>query len=560
MVSGPSDNTLHIWDTKFGLSIMESLTGHIGSVTSVAVSPDGRWKYGKSPNENVLKVCVLLLVLEFIPVAYGLPIEPSENVSGIVKPTHAYQAVALGAFGIITACHRSLMAEGFVNARRWGTDTYIGFGLCFVALVWTGVVVVSGFLEDTKPCQVNVMSCAGRLIYAPHMLNATAGLWVLYLVSVKFNLSLWIPQPQSSRDSWSHAFRYHIVPCVNIALGCAVAFVAAGATKSNDYTAAVMCMVGYVVYVTRAGGATLYNDVSVPFKNYNCVRVVLNTSHKAGTLYMSGNPGMDMQAVWSYVWPNQINTVNTTLLPLLRKLEAGQFDLSELRKVLRNAAFEVVLNTKMDEQHLEALAHWLLHCETPCDLDGPVQEIGRELFYYLYVAEQLLFEQRERLPPILREKLCKWRLSSRSGANDIGNAPAYGQGGGLDGLQEVLINVAMIFGKKANLGILKSKAATSILPGYDALSQESYAAKLWSYCLHGTESIFAAMYIFCAVWFADLGAGAGLEPFPIKASDQLGDVIMHQIMWRQAWHSAVISQFTASAVAVIGAIIGGLLG
>ena len=41
MVSGSNDNSARIWDTCTGKQIGEPLTRHIGTVYSVAYSPDG---------------------------------------------------------------------------------------------------------------------------------------------------------------------------------------------------------------------------------------------------------------------------------------------------------------------------------------------------------------------------------------------------------------------------------------------------------------------------------------------------------------------------------------
>ena len=500
------------------------------------------------------------LVLSLLSLTtYALPLGQTGNVSGIVQPTRAYQAVALGAFGVIMACHRTLITEGFVNSRGWGTDAFVALGMVIIAIVWTGGIIASGFLESGKPCGHDILLCAGRLIYAPHILNATISLWFVYSLSAKFDLRLWKPPVLYTRDAWSAAFRFHIPLLINSLLTCIILLLAAGAIRGGDYTAAVMSFVGCAVYVVRAGGSTSYNNVEVPYRNHNFIRAVLNTSHDTGTVYMTSCRSANMQPVWSYVWLNQIQVVNATLLPPLRKLEANEFNLHDLRSALRESAHAVVLCTTMDDDHLHMLASWLL---TPSpfekDINKP-QGFGRELFYYLYIAELFVFVQRQRLETGLRHKLCKWRVSSRSGADDIGNEDPYGAKGGKEGLTDALVNVGAILGFPMQMEFMSVQPEKSLLPEYDPSHAERYVGQLWTYCLQASESIFSTLYIFCAIYFADNGKVPGLHPFEIRADNKDGDVIMHQAMWRQAWHSTMVAQFTASSVAVAGAVIGGLL-
>jgi hypothetical protein len=333
-----------------------------------------------------------------------------------------------------------------------------------------------------------VLRCAGRLIYAPHMLNATALLWFIYFISTKLNLSLWKPPLLYTRDAWSAAFRFHIVIIVNVLLTCLIFFLAAGAIKAGDYTAAVMNIVGCAVYVVRAGGSTTYNDPEVPYRNHNIIRAVLNTSHATGTVYTTDNDGPGMHAVWSYVWRNQIAVVNANLLPALRRLEAGKLDLHELRSTLRESAHSVVLSTTMDDEHLISLAKWLLLPSTPFDAAEKPQPFGRELFYYLHIVELFLFVHRDRLDLDLRRQLCKWRASNRSGANDIGEVDVFGAVGGKDGLVEALRHVGAIFVKLPQLDLMVAKPDKSLLPSYDPSRREGYVGQLWTYCTVSTTT------------------------------------------------------------------------
>jgi hypothetical protein len=499
-----------------------------------------------------------LVLSLLLPSTYALPLEQTGSVSGIVQPTRAYQAVALGGFGVIMACHRTLITEGFINSRGWGTDAFVAIGMVTIAIVWTGGIIASGFLESGKPCRHDMSLCAGRLIYAPHILNATILLWFVYSLSTKFKLRLWKPPVLYTRDAWSAAFEFHIPLLINSLLTCVIMFLAAGAIRGGDYTAAVMSIVGCAVYVVRAGGSTSYNNLEVPYRNHNFIRAVLNTSHDTGTVYMTSCGSAYMHPVWSYVWPNQIQEVNATLLPALRKLEANEFNLHELRSALRESAHAVVLCTTMDNDHLHMLASWLL-TPSPFEKDIKPQGLGRELFYYLYIAELFVFVQRQRLEPELRHKLCKWRVSSRSGAHDIGNEDPYGAKGGKEGLTDALMNVGAILGFIPQMDFMSVQPEKSLLLEYDPSHAEGYIGQLWTHCLQASESIFSALYIFCAIYFVDNGSAYGLHPFEIQADNKDGDVIMHQVMWRQAWHGTMVAQFTASAVAVAGAVIGGLL-
>jgi hypothetical protein len=398
------------------------------------------------------------------------------------------------------------------------------------------------------------------MIYIPHILNATVLLWVIYYASVKFKLALWIPRPQYSREAWSSAFRYHIPLIVNSILACLVLFVSTGAFAARDYTTASLTIAGFAMYVARAGGRAPYNDVAVPYRNHNFIRVLLPTSHEAGTLYMSPPDGVGIQAVWSYVWPNQIHTSNTLFLSAFAKFRAGLSDRSQLLLALRETATAFVRSTDLDDEHTTNLARWLLLVPFRDEADKAPMEIARETFFYLFHAEFYLFVNRDRIPAELRKLMCKWRNIGTSGANDIGDGPCHGSTGGAEGLREVLTQVALLFGRTPQLGLLdKSPTKKSSLPNYDPSSPEGYAGQLWTYCAQGSESVFAALYVFCEVWVAEMGISKDVCLFGIRAQSKEGDEIMHKIMWRQAWYSAVVAQLIASAPATAGALVRGVL-
>jgi len=505
-------------------------------------------------------VCFLLLSL---PHTLGAPIGSSDVT--IQSPVaYIYQAAALGGFGIIIAGHRTLLADGFTNSFEPRTDLFTVVVLSLTSGVWSALVVISGLFELGRPCSTDILLCAGRMVYLPHMINATILLWMIYYVSVKFKLSLWTPPPEYSREAWSSAFRWHVVTSVNALLACVILCVSAGAAKAGDYTGASLSIVGLVVYISRAGGTASYDEVNVPFKNHNFLRVLLPTSHKAGTLYMSPPNGVGIHPTWSYVWPNQIEPANTILVPALIQFRSQAFNCGPLLQALRDTATALVRCTQMDDRHFENFINWLLpsnyepHPEQKL-VDRPSMKVARETFYYLFHLEYYLFVNRRRISLDRRRLMCRWRDKTRSGANDIGDQPCYGKQGGTEGLTEALTQVALLFGKTPTLDLLRSKLRKSSLPGYDPAGSENYAGRLWTHCINASETTFGALYIFCDAWVADNGVDKAVVLFDFRAKDEEGDKIMYNIMWRQAWYTAVVAQLIASSAAIAGAVVGGIL-
>lgn len=154
---------------------------------------------------------------------------------------------------------------------------------------------------------------------------------------------------------------------------------AAGAIKAYNYTPAIMYAVRCVMYLTRAGGETSYNDITVPYRNHDHIRAGLNTAQMARTAYTSGPAGAGMIPVWGYAWPNQIEMVNTSVLPALRRLVADSYNHASMRDSLWECTSSVVLCTTMDDQHLSSLADWFLF-PAPLPSANSSFEIGQELF------------------------------------------------------------------------------------------------------------------------------------------------------------------------------------
>ena len=193
----------------FNLNASDLRVGGIFPIVIIAFMEDS-----KSPGYFLPSALTLLLLPTTYALPLGGPAEHTGSISGIVPPTCAYQAVALGAFGIIMTCHQSLMPQGFTNSKGWGTDTFVAMGVIAVAVVWTGGIIASGFYEDGQPCHHDLFLCAGCLIYAPHMHNATIFLWFIYSLSTKFKMSLWTPPALHTRDAW---FSSTMFPWLSIA-------------------------------------------------------------------------------------------------------------------------------------------------------------------------------------------------------------------------------------------------------------------------------------------------------------------------------------------------------
>ena len=336
---------------------------------------------------------------------------------------------------------------------------------------------------------------------------------------------------------------------------------------------------GHIVEgVLSLAGLGLFLSSGVPNNRYiasghrhggDNLRIALPTSHIEGTVYVLPSRGNGFEAVWSpKVQAEHIQT-DAEIMGLFAQMRSQSYSLSEPLKRLRSTMSAFNEGAELSKLQVIDLAEWLLMdpnstlAATSIKAQRPpkVHLIGRDLLYALAHAEYLLFIRKDCLPPNLSAQLGKLRQTKRSrGMDELDGFPTIGYKKGLEGYQEAVRYIYALFDETVDQRALNPPSMPlhySFALGRDVESTEDYVASLWTVCLEHSESTFSALYMFCCVWFMEVGNVGGFHIFPLRCDSQEGDTTAWLILWRQGWYEALIAQLIASSpVMAIGFIVG----
>ena len=311
----------------------------------------------------------------------------------------------------------------------------------------------------------------------------------------------------------------------------------------------------YVASSHRHGGDTL--------------RIALPTSHIEGTVYVLPSRGYGFEAVWSPKIQAEHVQTDAEIMGLFAQMRSQSYSLSEPLKRLRSTMSAFNEGAELTKLHIFDLAQWLLMDPNSnlaaASFKGQrppnVHLIGRDLMYALAHAEYLVFMRKECLPPSLKAQLGRIRQTKRSGGMDeLDGVPTIGFKTGIEGYQEAVRYIYALFDQPIDQTALEPPPMPShysFALGRDIESTEDYVSSLWTVCLEHSESTFSALYMFCCVWFMEVGNVGGFHIFPLRCDSQQGDATAWLMLWRQGWYEALIAQLIASSpLMAIGFIVG----
>ena len=336
---------------------------------------------------------------------------------------------------------------------------------------------------------------------------------------------------------------------------------------------------GHVVEgVLSLAGLGLFLSSGLPNNKYiasshrhggDSLRIALPTSHIEGTVYVLPSRGHGFEAVWSPKIQEEHIQTDAEIMGLFAQMRSQSYSLSEPLEKLRSTMSAFNKGAELTKLHVIDLAEWLLMdpkstiSAASIKFQRPpnVHLVGRDLMYALAHAEYLIFMRKDCLPPNLRTQLGKLRQTKRSGGMDeLDGISTIGYQSGIEGYQEAVRYIYALFDQPIDQTALEPPPMPShysFALGRDIESTEDYVASLWTVCLGNSESTFSALYMFCCVWFMEVGNIGGFHIFPLRCVSQEGDATAWLILWRQGWYEALIAQLIASSpLMAIGFIVG----
>lgn len=518
-----------------------------------------------------------------------------------------HQSAALSAMTLLITAHRAIMNTGFTLRRRgFSTDALVCLMLGLITTSWTTLVVVSGIFIGEKPCTVSVETCLARMAYAPLMTQILFFFWVfawlleIVYIAAKDQEAKSAPSrdeegivPQAMRPAWyrllaSKRFRLWNMKSSRGPLdwsgsvdwkfrwalfGTMTALVGSttyGAMQAQLYTVGLLSLVGLVLFIVGAGGANKYTSAPHMYVG-DMLRVVLETRHKEGTVYILPYRNRGFDAVWSpkieYEHREVDEGSNLSARPgELKARKKGQVKSLDLRL----AAFNAV--TELTEEEVNDLAIWLYTPDSAplemrritCVRAPGLHLISRSVMIALFHAEYLLFMNRHIIKPELVTLAGILRSAKGTGADIAKGVQQIGNKPGMEGYQEAVRYVYSLFNESPDTTALFPTSAppkTSEIIATCPDNIEAYVAILWDHCVATQESTFAALYAFCSFWEFDIGndVANGWHGFPLRARDREGDLVSWHLIWRQAWYGILIAQLTSMSPIILSAFVTGVL-
>jgi hypothetical protein len=329
-------------------------------------------------------------------------------------------------------------------------------------------------------------------------------------------------------------------------------------------------LVGLVLFILGAGGANKYTSAPHMYAA-DMLRVVLDTRHKEGTVYILPSREHGFDAVWSPKIDYEYRESDEGSPLSSNPHDVKPRKRGELKRLDRRlAAFSSV--SELTTEEVNCLATWLYQPESApaamrkidCVRAPGINLMAPSVMLSLYHAEYLIFMQRHRLEPRLLKLSGSFRQVKGSGMDIDNRGRQIGKLPGLQGYQEAVRHLYSLFNEPIDSSAL---LPTSAPPKKCELflvcpdSIEGYVAALWDHCIVSEESTIAALYAFTMFSDFDIGndAANGRHRFPLRPRDREGDLVSWHVIWRQAWYAAVIAQLTSMSPTILSAFVAGIL-
>ena len=465
---------------------------------------------------------------------------------------------------VLALIHRSLRTRGFTLRRSiWASDTIIMMLLVFIVNIWSLLVLVSWPNAVT-----DAQTPSAGVIAIPWLALIFAYFWILTFASTYFLagstrgvdtvVGPWTMDcsngPFGWRESVKPRYLYALYLCLAMAqIPCSMMMILRGSLPQG-----ILSIAGMSMFLASALPHNKY--ILAPHRySGDMLRIALPTSHIEGTVYVLPSSASGFEATWSPKIKSEHEQTDAEMMALFASMRTGSYSLSEPLRRLRTTMAAFNERVHFTEKELINLGEWLLmepgsvlRTLTPrAKRPDGVHLVGRDLMYALAHAEYLVFMRKNSLPLRLRSKLSKLRQKSRSGGlDDSDSIPTIGYVDGIAGYQEAVRYVYDLFNQPMDPSALEPPPMPphiSSALGRRVTSTEDYASSLWTLCLEHSESTFSALFMFCCIWFIEVGNVGGFHIFPFQCQSHRGDATAWQILWRQGWYECLTAQMIASS-------------
>lgn len=463
---------------------------------------------------------------------------------------------------VFALIHRSLCTRGFTLRRSiLASDPVMMILLVLLVNIWAFLVFWPGF--DTL-----VQTPSAGVIAIPWLALMFSYFWAFTWASTCYYarstheshhvVGPWKMDCSNGPFGWRESLGPYFVYALYLSLAatqipCSVIMIFQG-----DLLQGILSIAGLLMFIYSA---LPHNKYVLAQHRYggDMLRIALPTSHIEGTVYILPCSASGFEAVWSPKVRSEHEQTDAEMMELFASMRTGSYSLSEPLKRLRATMSTFNERVILTDSALNDLAEWLLmepesvirSKTTNAKRPDNVHLIGRDLMYALAHAEYLIFMRKRSLPVGLRKKLSKLREARRSGGlDDSDPEPTIGYHEGIQGYQDAVRYVYNLFNEPMDSSALEPPPMPphlSVALGRTTASTEDYVESLWTLCLEHSESTFSALYMFCCIWFIEVGNVGGFNIFPFQCHSHRGDATAWQIIWRQGWYECLTAQLIASS-------------
>lgn len=450
------------------------------------------------------------------------------------------------------------------------TDIIVSLLITFMLNIWTLFVLIPPLLSIRQSALSisSVLAALDTISSAPWIAEIFSLFWLAefvssYLYAYKRKDSdqlagLWRMDCANGPFGWRESSRpwaRNLTFLVTATMTIPLALIS---ISQGDLLHGVLSIAALLLFVISAFPHNKY--IESPHRHDgSMLRIALPTSHLEGTVYVLPSKLSSFEAVWSPKVKAEHLQTDAEIMTLFSSMRTGSYSLSEPLRRLRSTLSAYNESAILTDEQLTHLAEWLLLepnsviAQKPYKAKRPVgvHLIGRDLMYALAHAEYLIFMRKNALPVQLHKKLGMIRQAERSGgleAND--SIHTIGYRNGLPGYQEAVRHCYALFNEAVDPVALEPPevpAFKSAVLGRQVRSTKDYVENLWTLCLEHSESTFSALYMFCCIWFIELGNVGGFHIFPFQCLSHQGDRVAWQIVWRQGWYECILAHLVASS-------------
>lgn len=491
---------------------------------------------------------------------------PSIPIRNSVEIAKAGPVSLLLILGIL---HRSLRTRGFtLRGSMRSTDILVSISIFCIVNLWTLFILlpIAFALYRSHMPRSELLTTLTAASSAPWLAEIFSLLWITDMISsVRF-----APQREFS-DQWAglwkmdcsngpFGWRESLRPwALNLCFAC-MAFMIIPLNLLAIYQGNVLggslSLAALALFVKSGLPHNKYHKSPHKLEG-DRLRIALPTSHLEGTIYVLPSRNAHFQAHWSPKIEAEHIQTDSEMMTLFNSMRSESFSLSEPLRRLRTTLSAYNERVILTDQQVNDLAEWLLLdssstiARKTLKVRRPpnVHLIGRDLMYALVHAEYLVFIRKNVLPPRVRDKLGVLRDVKRSGGLDPSHLTrTVGYEGGFAGYQEAVRYIYALFNQQMDPAALNPPdmpIPNSRALGHRPSTTEEYVGRLWTLSLEHSESTFSALYMFCCIWFMEVGNIGGFHIFPFASNSHQGDRTAWQIVWRQGWYECLIAQSIA---------------